>query len=187
MGFNQMWIQNHLKKKPLRTSYSDLLCIVIFISFTFSIPGYAHQREPAKTIYFESDTLSYNAETKLGVYQGHIKLTQGSNVLTADYAISYSDQNGQIVKVIATGNPARYHALIFPNQPKLIATGNTIYYYPKKDWLEAVGNAEIVQGQNHLKGPQINYDFKKKTVGSPLSKEGHTQILIAPSKPVLRS
>lgn len=179
-----MWIRNnHLENKSFKRSYGSL-CLAILIAFIFPIPGYARQQDLTKTIYFESDSLLYNSETKLGIYQGHIKLTQGSGVLTADYATSYSDQNGQIIKVIATGNPARYRALIFPNQPKLIATGNTIYYYPQKDWLEAVGNAEIVQGQNHLKGPQINYDFKKKTVGSPVSKEGHTQILIAPMKPV---
>jgi lipopolysaccharide export system protein LptA len=172
-------IQDHLKKKSLKTSKVYLLSIALLI-MNLSISDYAHSKGVAQTIYFESDTLSYNNETKLGIYQGHIKLTQGSGVLTADYATSYSDQNGQVTKVVAIGNPARYRALIFPNQPKLIATGNTIYYYPQKDWLEAVGNAEIVQGQNHVKGPKINYDFKKKTVGSPISKEGHTQILIAP-------
>lgn len=184
MRFIKMWIQNHLKK-PLKINFNyPILCLIILITFTFSVNIQAHQQDLAKTIYFESDTLSYNNETKLGIYQGHIKLTQGSDVLTADYAASYSDPNGQISKIIAIGSPARYRALIFPNQPKLIATGNTIYYYPQKDWLEAVGNAEIVQGQNHLKGPQINYDFKKKTIVSPISKKGHTQILIAPLKPV---
>lgn len=174
-----MWIQNHLKKKPFKINKSYLICLTIIFSTLSSIAS-AQPKNLAQTIYFESDTLSYNSETKLGIYQGHIKLTQGSGVLTADYATSYSDQKGQITKVVAMGNPARYRALIFPNQPKLIATGNTIYYYPQKDWLEAVGDAEIVQGQNHVKGPQINYDFKKKTVGSPISKMGHTQILIAP-------
>ncbi|MFZ0219205.1 MAG: lipopolysaccharide transport periplasmic protein LptA [Candidatus Aquirickettsiella sp.] len=179
-----MWNQEHLKKKPLKISKSYLLSIFILIISTLSLSTYAHPKDLTQTIYFETDTLSYNNETKLGIYQGHIKLTQGSGVLTADYATSYSDQKGQIVKVIASGNPARYRAFIFPNRPKLIATGNTIYYYPQKDWLAAVGNAEIVQGQNHVKGPRINYDFKKKTIGSPISKKGHTQILIAPLQPV---
>ncbi|MEN9916244.1 MAG: component of the Lpt lipopolysaccharide transport system [Pseudomonadota bacterium] len=178
-----MWTQNHLKKNPFKLNKGYLICLIIIINI-LSITASAQPKNPAQTIYFESDTLSYNSETKLGIYQGHIKLIQGSGVLTADYATSYSDQKGQITKVIAMGSPARYQALIFPNQPKLIATGNTIYYYPQKDWLEAVGNAEIVQGQNHLKGPQINYDFKKKTVGSPISKIGHTQILIAPMQTV---
>lgn len=173
-----------LEKKTFKISFAYPLRLVILIIFISSAPVQARQLDLAKTIYFESDTLSYNNGTKSGTYQGHIKLTQGSGVLTADYATSYSDQNGQIIKIIAIGNPARYRALIFPNQPKLIATGNMIYYYPQKDWLEAVGNAEIVQGQNHLKGPRINYDFKKKTVGSPISKKGHTQILIAPLKPI---
>lgn len=179
-----MWIQDYLKKKQLKASKGYLLFLVILISSSFSISVYAREQNRSQIIYFESDTLLYNNETKLGIYQGHIKLTQGSGVLTADYATSYSDQNGQVVKVVASGNPARYRAQIFPNRPKLIATGNTIYYYPQKDWLEAVGNAEIVQGQNRIKGPQINYDFKKKTVGSPLSKEGHTQIVIAPLQPI---
>lgn len=178
-----MWIQDHLKKKPLITKKAYLY-LVLLVTSMLNSSVYAHPGDMAQTIYFESDTLSYNNETKLGIYQGHIKLTQGSGVLTADYATSYSDQNGQVTKVVAIGNPARYRALIFPNRPKLIATGNTIYYYPQKDWLEAVGNAEIVQGQNHVKGPQINYDFKNKTVGSPISKEGHTQILIAPLQSV---
>lgn len=178
-----MWIQNHLKKIPFKINNGYLICLII-IFCTLSDTVSAQSRNLAQTIYFESDTLSYNSETKLGIYQGHIKLTQGSGVLTADYATSYSDQKGLITKVVAIGNPARYRALIFPNKPKLIATGNTIYYYPQKDWLEAVGNAEIVQGQNHVKGPQINYDFKKKTVGSPISKVGHTQILIAPLQAV---
>src|SRR5436190_11994886 len=180
MGF-KMRIQNHLKKKPFKINKGYLLCLIISILSSFA---YAQPKNLVQTIYFESDSLSYNSEKKLGIYQGHIKLTQGTGVLTADYATSYSDQMGQITKVVAIGNPARYRALIFPNQPKLIATGNTIYYYPQKDWLEAVGNAEIIQGKNHFKGPQVNYDFKKKTVGSPISKVGHTQILIAPLQTV---
>ncbi|MES2998598.1 MAG: lipopolysaccharide transport periplasmic protein LptA [Pseudomonadota bacterium] len=133
-----------------------------------------------KTIHFEADTLLFNNETKIGIYQGHIKLTQGTRVLTADYATSYSNQEGEIVKIVAIGHPAIYHSLVFHKRPKLIATGNTIYYYPLKDYLEAVGDAQIIQGQNHFQGPHINYDFKKKTVGSPSSRKGHTQILLAP-------
>ncbi len=178
MGF-KMRIQVHLKRKPLKVT-KDLLWLVLLILTNIHSSASAQQLSAVQTIYFESDTLLYNNETKLGIYQGHIKLTQGTRVLTADYATSYSDKKGQIVKVVAVGNPARYRAMIFPDRPQLIATGNTIYYYPLEDYLEAVGNAEIVQGQNHVKGPKINYDFKKKTVGSSLSKEGHTQILLAP-------
>jgi lipopolysaccharide export system protein LptA len=182
MGF-KMRIQDHLKQKPLKAT-KDLLWLALLILTNIYTSAYGRQQNPVQTIYFESDTLLYNSETQLGIYQGHIKLTQGLRVLTADYATSYSDKKGQIIKVVAIGNPARYRAVIFPNHPQLIATGNTIYYYPLEDYLEAVGNAEIVQGQNHVKGPKINYDFKKKTVGSSISKEGHTQILLAPLQSV---
>lgn len=167
------WIKKKIKKKLFLSL--GLLGLSFFYPF-----AYANDPDNQEIINVVADTLQFNNESKIGIYQGHIKLTQGARVLTADYATSYSNKEGQIVKIIAIGRPACYRALVFHKNPKLIATGNTIYYYPLKDWLEAVGDAQIIQGENHFQGPQINYDFKKKTVGSPLSKEGHTQILLAP-------
>lgn len=161
-----------IKKKPC------LIVILLFLIFFY--PSTYADTDNQEIINVEADSLQFNNETKVGIYQGHIKLTQGSRVLTADYATSYSNPEGEIVKIIASGHPAVYHALVFHKHPKLIATGNTIYYYPLTDYLEAIGNAQIIQGQNHFQGPQINYDFKKKTVASPLSKDGHTQITLAP-------
>ncbi|EDP45696.1 lipopolysaccharide transport periplasmic protein LptA [Rickettsiella grylli] len=168
---------NALEQKIFKIKKAYLLFVNLSIVFCLSTVACAHSNDLA---YFESDSVTYNNKTKQGIYRGHIKLTQGSAVLTADYATSYFDQNGQINKIIAIGNPARYQAFIFPHRPQLIATGKTIYYYPKKEYLEAIGNAEMVQGKNHFKGYQINYDFKTKTIGSPLSPKGHTQITIAP-------
>ena len=167
------WTQKKTKK-------SLFLGLTLLTLSFFAQSATANDVDKQQTIHVEADTLQYNNDSKIGIYQGHIVLTQGTRILTADYATSYSNQEGQITKIIAIGHPACYRALVFHKNPKLIATGNTIYYYPLKDWLEAVGDAHIIQGENHFQGPQINYDFKKKTVGSPLSKEGHTQILLAP-------
>jgi lipopolysaccharide export system protein LptA len=158
----------------------QILAFVLFTLVFFYQAAYTSDSDKQQIINVKADTLQFNNETKIGVYQGHIILTQGTRVLTADYATSYSNPEGQIVKIIAIGHPACYRTLVFHKHPKLIATGNAIYYYPVRDWLEAVGDAKITQGENHFQGPKINYDFKKKTIGSPLSKEGHTQILLAP-------
>lgn len=171
----------------LRKEINKHLCLILtlFTLIFFYPNAYAHINNQ-QIIQVEADSLQFNNDTKVGIYQGHVKLEQGDRILTADYATSYSNQEGEIIKIIALGNPAVYKAFIFHERPKLIASGNTIYYYPLKDYLEAVGNARIVQEQNLFRGPQINYDFKKKTVVSPLSKEGHTQITLAPIK-ALRS
>jgi lipopolysaccharide export system protein LptA len=167
------WTEKKAKKSLL------LSLSLLVLSFFYQLAT-ANEADKQQIIHVEADTLQFNNDSKIGIYQGHITLTQGSRILTADYATSYSNQQGQITKIIAIGHPACYRALVFHQNPKLIATGNTIYYYPLRDWLEAVGNAQIIQGKNHFQGPQINYDFKKKTVASPLSKEGYTQILLAP-------
>jgi lipopolysaccharide export system protein LptA len=155
------------------------LILMLFFFYSFAYANYTNS-DNQQIIDVQADSLEFNNETRVGIYQGHIKLTQGSRVLTADHAMSYFNQEGKIVKIIASGHPAVYHALVFHKHPKLIASGNTIYYYPLTDYLEAIGDAQIIQGQNHFQGPQINYDFKKKTITSPLSKEGHTQITLAP-------
>jgi lipopolysaccharide export system protein LptA len=167
------------KRKKTNSKYLFLNLIIIIINSYFG-SVYAKSNDNKQNIQVEADTLLFNNETKIGIYQGHIKLIQGTRLLTADYATSYSNQTGQIIKIVATGHPARYCADVFHNRPQLIAIGNTIYYYPLKDWLEAVGDAQIIQGENHFKGPKINYDFKKKTVGSSPSKQGHTHIILAP-------
>lgn len=169
------------ERNALRRKINKKYCLVLtLLALTFFYPYAYATIDNQQVINVEADSLQFNNETKVGIYQGHIKLTQGSRILTADYATSYSNPAGEIIKIIASGHPAVYHALVFHKHPKLIATGNTIYYYPLIDYLEAVGDAQIIQGQNQFQGPQINYDFKKKTVASPLSKEGHTQITLAP-------
>ena len=167
---------NYLRRKTNKKAYLVLTLFALIFFYPYAYANVDNQQ----IINVEADSLQFNNETKVGIYQGHIKLTQGTRTLTADYAASYSNQAGEIVKIVASGHPAVYHALIFPKCPKLIATGNTIYYYPLTDYLEAVGNAQIIQDQNLFQGPQINYDFKKKTLASPLSKEGHTQITLVP-------
>jgi lipopolysaccharide export system protein LptA len=159
---------------------SYLILISAFILLNFYTDLYAENYNDTQPIHVESDTFTFNDETKIGIYQGHIKLTQGSRILKANYVASYFNHKGQIIKIVANGNPAQYSAFVFHNHPRIIATGNTIYYYPLEDWLEAVGDAQIIQDQNHFRGPRVNYDFKKKIVGSPPSKKGLTQILLAP-------
>jgi lipopolysaccharide export system protein LptA len=159
--------------------YLFFLCLLCFLSCCCQI-AYANNFDNLQTIHVAADTVLFNNETKIGIYQGHVKLIQGTRVLTADYATSYANRKGEIVRIVAIGHPAVYRALLLSKHPKLTATGSTIAYYPLKDYIEAVGDAEIIQGQNHFQGPHINYDFKKKTVGSSPSKEGHTQILLAP-------
>ena len=166
-----------IQKKLKKTSVLSLTLLILGFCYR---AAKANDYDNQQIIQVDADTLLFNNETQIGIYQGHIKLTQGTRVLTADYATSYSNKEGQIIKIIAIGHPACYQALVFHKHPKLVATGNTIYYYPLKDWLKAVGNAQIIQDQNYFQGPQIDYDFKKKALGSPLSTEGHTKILLAP-------
>jgi len=177
-----MWRRPAISQRSQKNKCTRYLCLVkvLFVLIYPHAFAYANNLDSLKIIDFKADTLLFNNGTKVGVYQGHVKLTQGSRILTAEYATSYTNRTGAIVKIIAIGHPAKCRILVSQKQPVLIATGSTIYYYPLQDYLEAVGDACIVQGHNHFQGVRLHYDFKKKTVGSPSSMQGHTRILLAP-------
>lgn len=143
-------------------------------------------QSPSKVIAFTADSILFDKKNQRMIFQGHIVLKQKDRQLTAERLVIYINQQGHIAKMIATGHPAAYRAAIFSHRSPLIAMAKTIYYYPLTDQLDAEGNAQIRQGQNHFTGPRLHYDFKRKTMGTVRSTQGHTRILLAPIK-ALRS
>src|SRR5436190_23276997 len=108
------------ERNYLRREINKKSCLILTLSALVFCYPYAYANiDNQQDINVQADSLQFNNETKVGIYQGHIKLTQGSRILTADYATSYSNQAGEIIKIIASGHPAVYHALVFHKHPKL--------------------------------------------------------------------
>jgi lipopolysaccharide export system protein LptA len=145
----------------------------------------AKRLRPADFLVFKADSILFDKKKQCMTLEGHIVLKQADRQLTAERLITYTNAQGDIKKIVAIGHPATYSALVFPNRPRLIATAQTIYYYPLTDQLDAVGEAHIIQGNNHFKGPRLHYNFKSKTLDTPPSKKGQTHILFAPLKTLI--
>lgn len=158
-----------------------ILCAAVSV-LLYTRVSYAKPLRLGDFLVFKADSILFDNKKQCMTLQGHIVLKQADRQLTADRLITYINEQGYIKKMVASGDPATYSALVFPNRPRLLATAQTIYYYPLKDQLDAVGNAHVRQGSNHFKGPHLHYDFKNKTLDTPPSKTGQTHILFAPFK-----
>lgn len=158
---------------------------MILCALSFSINDsvcHAKSLRSSDFLVFKADSILFDKKKQCMTLQGRIVLKQADRQFTAERLITYTNEQGYIKKMVAIGHPATYSAFVFPNRPRLIATAQIIYYYPLTDQLDAVGDAQITQGNNHFKGPRLHYDFKRKTLETPPSKQGQTHILLAPLK-----
>lgn len=149
--------------------------------------AFALNTDKDQPVFVEADATTLNHKTGINTYRGHVKLTQGTTVITGAVITTYANQHNQIEKAIAIGSKnilASYQTTTDQQKPPFIAVGDTINYYPECARVELVGNARATQGENSFAGPQINYDMKQKIVITPASNKGRTKIIILPSEPL---
>ena len=72
----------------------------------------------------------------------------------------------QIIIVGDNNKQASYQTTIDVNKPTLIATANTIQFYPDRKYAILLGNAHIQQGENSISGEHLEYDVANKILKS---------------------
>lgn len=157
---------------------------VLFLLTWFIIPSalFALSSDKQKDAYLEADSATLNYKTKINIYRGRVKLTQGTTVITADIITTYSNSHNQLEKAIATGQPASYSTLPDHSELHFTATAQTINYSPLTGQIQLIGQAKTTHGRNSFAGPQINYDIKQEIVTSSASPQGRTTIIIQPDQ-----
>jgi len=153
-----------------------LLCLLPIVS-------YALDSDSEQPMYFESDTAEINQKTGIGIYQGNVRIDQGSSHLTAVHATTTSDENNKLIEATADGDTqqqAHYWTLTEADEPELHAHANRIEFYVKDNKIILIGNATVIQGEDSYHAPRIEYDILKEEVISPTSKDGRTTIIIHP-------
>lgn len=159
---------------------------LIILLTALLLPGLslALSTDSKQTFFVQSDSAVLNHKTGISTYRGNVILTQGTTVVTADVLVTYTDKHDKLLKAVATGQLASYSTL--PDNSKLIfkAVGQTINYYPQKEYVEFIGEAKATQGDDSFAGPQLNYDNIQQIVTSPVSAKGRTSIIIQPSQKI---
>ncbi len=111
-----------------------------------------------------------------------MKADQGTTKVNADRAIIHTDENGEVEKIIAFGNPAKYQTLTEENGDMLYATSKIIEYYPKTGVAILIDDAVVTQGKNVIKGPYLTYDMENGKLTSQPKNNQRTTLIIHPKK-----
>ncbi len=122
-----------------------------------ALPVMAELSDRNKPVNLESDTVDINDLTKVSVYQGNVRLTQGTLLITADKLVVVQDDSG-LSKSTATGNPSYFRQKREGVDEVIEGWAQRIEYNAKNDKVEMHVQARIKRGQDEVRGNTIIYE-----------------------------
>ncbi|UZJ44819.1 lipopolysaccharide transport periplasmic protein LptA [Marinimicrobium sp. C6131] len=125
------------------------------------------QQQP---IYIESDRAERDGQKGIMLYEGDVRLRQGSLNIRAERLVVHTDTNQQVQRVVAEGTPAHFEQQPDVDDQPVAAQAHTIRYDVASEHLELLTNARIEQGSATMSGNRIDYDMASEI----LKAEGDT-------------
>jgi len=135
------------------------IMLSVFIPLLAAQPIAALESDPEQPVYIDSDQATYNEKAETSTYTGNVVATQGSIKIDADKLVVYL-KNGDIVKLVATGNPSKFKQLPAAGKDEIHGEGLVNEFYPDKNLLIFTKNASVWQGDARQSSDYIEYDTK---------------------------
>lgn len=140
----------------------------------FAHPAQAERSDREKPVNLESDTVEVNDLSKVSVYQGNVRLTQGTLLMTADKLVVTQDDDG-FSKSTAYGNPTYFKQKRDGLDELTEGWAQRMDYDAKRDKVEMFTHARIKRGQDEVRGNYIAYDGQTESYRVIGGKEATTE------------
>lgn len=134
-----------------------------------------------KPIEIHSTTAEFEDKKGTATYKGSVVMDQGNRHLTSDVLIIQRDKGGRIESMIATGNPANFHAKTNSDKPELLGHAQIIEFYPKEDKILLFQNAEVTQNNETIRGENLAYFLSTHILSSHPVSGKKTTVILAPA------
>ena len=129
---------------------------LLFITSLLYWSGMAHSLPSDKDapVNIEADSAEIDQATGTTIYQGDVKITQGSMKLNAS-KVTIQYKNKRPHRLTATGHPARFEQKPDASKPLVKGKGNKIVYLINSEELLLTDNAELQQGGDSFRSDRI--------------------------------
>lgn len=137
-----------------RRIFTLLLCLGCL-----AVPPHAQaeKADRGKPINVEADSVKVDDVKKVAVYDGHVVLTQGTLMITADRIEVRQDARG-VVSGLATGKQAYFRQKMESSSEYAEGWAERIEYDGQGDKIRLMGQARLKRGIDELRGEVITYD-----------------------------
>lgn len=157
-----------------------ILTLLSAISFS----AFALEEDSKEKMYIVSDKSSYNYKSGVKVFEGHVKVDQGTTHLTADKLVTKNDKENKLQEAIAYGLEGLAHYWTLPKlgDKQIDANAKIIKVYPIDSNVILEQQVLVTQGENSFQGQLIIYNRNDQTITVPESKEGRAVVVFNPEK-----
>jgi lipopolysaccharide export system protein LptA len=163
--------------------------LLAFLLLTLSAAAVAEKADRDKPVYLDADTVTVDDVKQVSVYEGNVRLTQGTIVILADKLVVKEDSEG-FQHGTAYGNPASFRQKREGLDEYIEGYGLRIEYDARKDLLELFNQARMKRNDDEVRGNYISYDGKTeffrvvggKEAATPTDPRGRVRAVIQPKK-----
>lgn len=157
---------------------------IFIILFLLPLPIFALDSDRLERVNIVADSGTYNYKSGTNIYEGNIKIDQGTTHITADRLITKSNAQHKIQEATAYGiqNVAHYWTLPKEGDPVIHARAKIIKFYPIESNVTLEKDVHVSQGENSFQGELIHYNSKEQTITVPASKNGRAVLVYNPDK-----
>lgn len=160
----------------LRNNFFILIGYYIFFMCLFTT---CHASAPqVKWLILSSDQADIHYKKRINIFTGHVHIRNEDSTLDGDKVITHQNDRHHFTSVVDYGKPARYETIVDPQKPHLIATADTIKYFPPVHHVILIHHGFAQQGPNTITGPIIHYDTVQRILRSTASQLGQTHIIL---------
>ncbi len=163
----------------MRICLAACLCLIGLWPLTSA----AMTGDKEQPITIEADRVDIDDKKGVSIYQGKVRVTQGSMVMTADTVTTHAVGDKQarqreLDKIIAVGAPAHFRQLLDTKDAK---TGKNeemrgqalrIDYFAREERLVLQGGSHIWKEGDEFSGNVIEYDVAQETVKAAMGNVG---------------
>lgn len=162
--------------------FSKFICILL--TLTFSSVVFCLPQDKKEVLHIVADSTIYNYKTGINIFEGHVKVDQGTTHITADKLTTKSNLRHDIQEIIAIGiqNQAHYWTTYHAGEADIHAQANTIKFYPIDSNIVLEQNVIMTQAANSFKGQMILYNLTTQTITVPAAAKGRAVLVYYPDK-----
>lgn len=132
----------------------------------------ALEGDASAPVRVEADRFDLDNRAGSAVYQGDVRIQQGSMKLTGDQVEIYRNPDGQLSRAVATGERAYIEQKPSPEENLMKGWGRQIIYHVAERRVELIDKAELHQGGDTFDGGYLEYFLDRRVVQARSSAEG---------------
>lgn len=145
--------------------------ISLLLASLFTLPAFALESDATEEITIQSDRAELDRKAGTAIYIGDVILEQGTLKITAERMTLFSNEQRELTKAVAIGQPAHFQQQMEGEKGLTKAQGNTITYLTTNKHVTLQDNAILEQEGNVFTGKTIIYNMISESV----SAKGGTQ------------